>query len=212
MDMLETEPHGVRDYNLERLIMLSDGVFAIAITLLAIDLKAPPHWNGSLASLLDGIGDMLAAYGFSFAVVAVNWVMHRRTFRYLTRSDGALTVLNFVVLGLITLLPFITQLLSERGAHSDALLLYVGLIGAIGVASALQWGWAAFPGKLTRSGLPLGYRIYVFVNLLLIPVTMTVLGALAGQADSRPWSYGLIAVVWGGLIYVRKRAFPGIAD
>jgi uncharacterized membrane protein len=47
MDMQEQETGDVRDYDLERLIMLSDGVFAIAITLLALDLKAPAQWNGS---------------------------------------------------------------------------------------------------------------------------------------------------------------------
>src|SRR5262245_57482291 len=105
MDMLEGETQ-VRDYNLERLLMLTDGVFAIAITLLAVELRPPANWDGSFVGLVRAMGVEFFAYGMSFFFVAVYWASHRRIYKRFRRADGVLTALNFVMLALITLAPF----------------------------------------------------------------------------------------------------------
>src|SRR5262245_51146299 len=98
MDMLEGETP-VRDYNLERLLMLTDGVFAIAITLLAIELRPPANWDGTFIGLVHAMGVEFFAYVMSFFFVAIYWASHRRTYRRFRRADGVLTTLNFIMLG-----------------------------------------------------------------------------------------------------------------
>ena len=65
----------VERHNFDRLIMLSDGVFAIAITLLALDLPVPQHWDGSLIALFNGGGRALIGYGFAFLLVGAIWIL-----------------------------------------------------------------------------------------------------------------------------------------
>jgi len=204
MDMLESGTRPERDYDLERLIMLSDGVFAIAITLLAIELRPPPGWDGHIASLRDRMSDDLVTYLVSFVTVATYWIMHRRSFRYLVASDAVLTLLNFSVLGLITLLPFATRLTADAPATAEAAGLYVGLIAAIGVATAAQWAWAAFPGRLLRPGLTLRFRLYVALTLLFVPAMTSAFSALS-STTGRGWLMWLIAVFWVGLTWFRRR-------
>lgn len=203
MDMLEGEVERVRDYGLERLTMLSDGVFAIAMTLLALDLKAPDHWNGRFGDLWEKSGPSVLIFAFSFALCAIYWVYHRRTFRYYRKSDFVLTFTNVIVLALVTLLPFVARILAEAPTGSDAQLLYLGALAAIGATLALQWGWAAFPGKLTQP-LSRGARIYLLANMLLVPVTMSGLGLLNARPGNS-WSFGVIAVVWGALFWLRRK-------
>lgn len=65
------------DHSLERLLLFSDGVFAIAITLLAIELHVPEGWNGRWASLWAERWPMFTAFALSFAIIGVFWNTHR---------------------------------------------------------------------------------------------------------------------------------------
>jgi uncharacterized membrane protein len=206
--MLEETTSDARDYDLERLVMLSDGVFAIAITLLVLDLKAPADWDGTVVGLLRAMSLSLSAYAISFLSIAIYWVMHRRCFKRYMRADYMLTLLNFFVLGLVTLLPFGTRLLVQFGASKGSNLIYCGLIAAIGVASAMQWAWAAFFGRLVDTGIGRGFRIYLFCNLLIIPSLMTAIGLLSMRSGSY-WLYGVVALIMFGLRWVRRKLLPG---
>ena len=59
----------IERHNYDRLLMLSDGVFAIAITLLALELKLPDHWDGSVGALFGATGRPLVGYLFGFGLV-----------------------------------------------------------------------------------------------------------------------------------------------
>ena len=73
----------------DRLLMLSDGVLAIAITLLALELRLPEHWDGSVESLISTTGRPLIGYLFGFGLVGAFWFMHRRLFaRLAVRLDA----------------------------------------------------------------------------------------------------------------------------
>lgn len=74
------------DYHLERLVFLSDGVFAIVITLLALELRPPPNWDRTLAGLLAGTGPALLAFAISFAAVGAFCNAHRLIFARVQRS------------------------------------------------------------------------------------------------------------------------------
>lgn len=193
-----------RDYNLERLIFLSDGVFAIAITLLAIELHPPEGWDGTLAGLINGTFRQFIAFGISFLFIAIYWASHRRTYQRFQRADGMLTAINFVVLALITLTPFFTSLIAEHGPHGEPLLIYMGLVVAIGVASALQWGYAAFVGRdilATPMGFPL--KLLIFLILLIVPAAMAIMGIVASRPEF-VWLYPVMGVLVVAVMWLRR--------
>jgi uncharacterized membrane protein len=203
MDLLEGHAKGVKDYGLERLIMLSDGVFAIAITLLALEIRPPEGWDRTFNGLLGGMWRELLAFTMSFATIAIYWASHRRTFQRFRRSDAGLTAINFVLLGLITLLPFASRLIAEGGPRGEPFMIYLGFIAAIGLANALLWGWAAFVAGVIDAHTPMGVKIVVMLILLLVPTMMTAAGLVAGD-PTKWWVLVLAGSICAVLIGLRR--------
>jgi uncharacterized membrane protein len=177
MDMLDGETE-VRDYNLERLMMLSDGVFAIAMTLLALDLRPPANWNHQLASLFAQLARPLVAYALSVFMIGVYWVRHRRTFGRIVRADMGLTIFNFVVLALITLVPAAASLIPQSGGKAAGEFVLLGLLAIIGFASGLQWIYAAFMADLVKPSVSHQSRLVDTVLQLAAPVLMLALAVV----------------------------------
>ena len=109
--------HDRTEFQLERLILFTDAVFAIAITLLAIELKIPEFaglpsngqvWERLLEQLPKFIGFLVG-----FGVIALYWVAHHRIFRYLRNYDQKLIWLNMLFLLCIVLMPFSSGLFSS---------------------------------------------------------------------------------------------------
>lgn len=204
MDLLEGHAKGVKDYGLERLIMLSDGVFAIAITLLALEIRPPEGWDRTFMGLLQGAWRELLAYVLSFFVIAIYWATHRRTFQRFHRSDPGLTALNFVLLALITLLPFGSRLLAEGGPTGQPVMIYFFLVAAIGVSSALMFAWAAFVAKVTDPRMTLPLKLLVFLILLIMP-TMMAAGGLTLFNKHYWWVMPVAGSFAGALVFLRRR-------
>jgi uncharacterized membrane protein len=104
----------------ERLLALSDGVAAIALTLLVLDLRVPamsllhhPNSASDLAAQLQNDTDQLISYGVSFYVIAQFWLTHHRVFRVVTGHSEGLAWWNFAFLFSITLVPFASGLLGQ---------------------------------------------------------------------------------------------------
>jgi uncharacterized membrane protein len=106
-----------------RIVAFSDGVFAIAITLLVLGLTIPGHLEDPKQALLDNKGDFLA-YAVSFAVLGRYWLAHHRFFSALERFDGRLMVLNLFYLAWIALVPFTSNVLGDYGDTRAAAVLY----------------------------------------------------------------------------------------
>jgi uncharacterized membrane protein len=98
---------------LGRLVALIDGVFAVALTLLVLDLKLPSG-SGDLASALAQMLPGFVVYLIVFASVAGYWIIHHRTFRYVARVDARLTLLSLLNLVFITLFTLAASIV---GAH-----------------------------------------------------------------------------------------------
>lgn len=186
--------------HLHRLILFSDAVFAIAITLLAIEIHPPEHWSG-VADLLGQMQRKLLAYAVSFAVVGIYWISHRRTFSRLRRADGVLDVLNLAMLGLLALLPLGTEMLWENGSASSVVV-YVGLVTSIGLAHASAWGYAAFIGRLSEP-MPGLEKIYVLLRVALLPGLMCSLTFLS-LATRTVWGWLGIVLVMAALSAVNR--------
>jgi uncharacterized membrane protein len=108
----------VIEHDVGRLTAFTDGVMAVAITLLVLNIAAPVvhhHTAHALWHALAGLGDDLLAYAIAFALVGRYWVVHHQLFERLRAADGRLLTLNLVFLAFIALMPFSTELLAHYG-------------------------------------------------------------------------------------------------
>ncbi|MFE5588155.1 TMEM175 family protein [Kitasatospora sp. NPDC056531] len=109
-----------------RVEAFSDGVFAIAITLLILDIKVPKVGeNGSLWQALGQQWPSYAAYVVSFLVIGIMWVNHHQVFSYVARVDRPLMFLNLLMLMVVAAVPWPTAMLAEylredRASHTAA--------------------------------------------------------------------------------------------
>jgi uncharacterized membrane protein len=152
----------------DRVIMLSDGVFAIAITLMALELRGPVNWTG-VADIWRGLAPELDAYALSFLVIGVYWLAHRRFFAMITTADAPVTVLNLVFLALVALIPAATRFVHGAGPLQAAMEVYSVLVIAIGVALAALWGYAALIANLVSPEVGWLSRWFTFLLILLTP-------------------------------------------
>ena len=127
--------------------MLSDGVFAIAITLLALDLRLPDRWDGSVGELVNATGRPLIGYLFGFGLVGAFWLMHRRMFAQLAQVDLVTTALNLLLLGLVGLTPYIARMIAEAGPNRAIPFYLVAVGGVLGTIALIRfWGSARYSG------------------------------------------------------------------
>src|SRR5438105_9187038 len=138
---------------LDRLIFLSDGVFAIAMTLLVVELTVPEFTPGSRGELTQRLLDLapkFLSYAISFLVIASYWAAHQRIFRYVVRADDRLVWLNIVLLLCIAFQPFPTNVLGTYGDQSTAVAFYAGTLAVTGVVVLALWIYATAGQRLIR--------------------------------------------------------------
>lgn len=139
--------------NLDRVISLSDGVFAFAITLLALSLIAPVLSPGARQTeLLHDLIEMsttFISYFVSFFVIASWWRGHHRVFTYIKRCDSTLISLNFFFLLCITLIPFLTNLIIQYGNFVLATILFAAMQVVTGTMLVIVWMYASRKHNLT---------------------------------------------------------------
>jgi uncharacterized membrane protein len=130
----------------------SDGVFAIAITLLVLDLRVPEVGEGSLTHALANQWTADASYAVSFLTIGIIWVNHHGLMRHLDRCDRPLLVLNIFLLMMVGVLPYPTALISHYARTPNATAAAVAY-GAVMVTMALFfnaiWHYAIRAGLLT---------------------------------------------------------------
>ena len=170
---------------LDRVGAFSDGVFAIAITLLVLNLEVPDVPAGDLGHALRDLDGDITAYFIGFAVMGRFWYAHHRLFSAIVRTDARLIVVNLLLLSLIALMPFTTALL---GGYDEALVVAIYALNVAAAAAASGWievvafnGGLAPPGALGEQSLAVranGWVVAIF--LLSIPVAYLI-GPGAGQ-------------------------------
>jgi len=175
-------PFPERDSRLDRLLALADGVFAIALTLLAIELALPEaaadlHGQALLSALL-GVWPKLLSYVTSFTMIAVFWQAHHRLFLQVRRFDGVLLWLVFLQLLSIAFLPFPTAVVGAHVGDPVAEEFYFGsLLLTSLVWAALRWYATAGYRLVTPELSPHDLRRYLRLSLV-APVTILIPMAL----------------------------------
>jgi len=129
-----------------RLAALSDGVFAVAMTLLVLDLRAPAaeaiHSEHDLWRALAALSPKLVMYAMTFMTLGIFWVGQQTQLNHLERSDRALSWIHIFFLAAVSVMPFSTSLLAEFANYRAALLVYYANIGVLGLALYLSWSCA----------------------------------------------------------------------
>jgi uncharacterized membrane protein len=123
---------------LERVIVFTDAVVAIALTLLVLDLRLPAGdypTDASLQAALGGLVRNYIAFGVSFVVISVWWWANHRLLRRVYRYEGGLLALDLIWLATIVFLPFPTAVLSNTSGLPTATALYACANGAVGLAN-----------------------------------------------------------------------------
>ena len=131
-----------------RIEAFSDGVFAIAITLLILEIQVPPQTpHGGLRSALLNLWPSYLAFFASFMTIGVMWLNHHRLFTLINKKDDGLIAFNLLLLLGITWLPFPTALLAEHLLGSDAdrqiaALVYAGSFFVLAIVFNVMWRYA----------------------------------------------------------------------
>jgi TMEM175 potassium channel family protein len=145
----EEEQH---HYDTTRLEAFSDGVFAIAITLLVLEITVPHVTDEGLASALGDEWASFFGFGLSFITIGIMWINHHALFRDVERVDHVLLVLNLLLLLGISFVPFATAVLAENLNESDprlvATLLYAGTFTTTAVFFNAIWLYASRGNRL----------------------------------------------------------------
>lgn len=141
----------------DRLTGFGSGVFALAMTLLvgqlAVPVMAPDKATGELPGQLIGLAPRILTLMIAFTVGATYWAAYRRIFSYIVRYDNILFGLNFVLLFLVALQPFATNLLGRYGSTSIAVMTYAGLLTLTGLVILVLWWYVSYAAKLTTLDL-----------------------------------------------------------
>ncbi|MEJ7744234.1 MAG: TMEM175 family protein [Nocardioidaceae bacterium] len=134
-----------------RLEAFSDGVLAIAITLLILDVRVEQQPGESLAAALGHAGPEVGAYAASFLQIGIMWANHHALFRIVDRVDQLLLLANLLLLGFVAFLPLPTRLVAQHTSGGDArtaMLLYGATLTGCALAFNLIWRHTARRGLL----------------------------------------------------------------
>ncbi len=176
----------------DRLVTLTDGVFAIAMTILVLELAIPGTerlvTDAELGELLlEGWADFLI-YGLSFLVLGMFWMMHHAIFDAVTHYDFALQWLNITFLLFACLIPFSTALFGEHGTTRTTALVYgFNMLMIFGSLWAL-WAYATRGKRLVSSELDpqmlRGANLMggLYALLILIPILLAFVSPIASFA------------------------------
>ena len=182
-----------------RIISLSDGVFAFALTLLVLGLAVPVfatnglshgQVSGVLAHRLQADWPKFVGYVFAFVMISIWWMVHHRTFRYIQRYDFVLMWLNMMVLLEVAVMPFVLQVYTSYTDAQAAVVLFAFMQMATGLTINALWRYAARGHRLIDPRLP-AEEIRYFANRGVLPAVAFGASILVSFA-SVPWA----EVVW----------------
>jgi uncharacterized membrane protein len=184
-----------RKLGFERLIFFSDAVFAIAITLLVLDLRVPNADAFALGPLIP----KFVGFGLSFYVIGQYWLSHHRLFEAVEGYDGLLLSANLWFLASIAFLPFPTSVVAEARADSAPVAFYAGSLTVVGLAMVALVLIARRPALL-RPGASRGGTLHAVAAAAAAPLVFAVIAiAAALNLHHALWLFLLLVPVgWAG--------------
>ena len=202
---MSTEPPSTRGLAKSRIEALSDGIFAVAMTLLVLDIKPPAVIEAAaLPRELLALWPRCLSYAVSFLMLGIYWVGQHKQFHLIRCADRTLLWINIVFLMTISFVPFSTALLSAYPLWPSAQTVYGANLIAIGLVLLWHWMYATHRHRLVDPELDDRMNRFVIRRILIGPA----LFALAIVLSSLSAVASLILYVVAPLIYV----LPGRVD
>lgn len=193
---MPTSYNRIAGQNVERLAALSDGIFAVAMTLLVLDLRLPTarlvHSDAQLWHALRALGPQILVYLISFLTLGIFWVGQQTQLNHLERGHRSLAWIHLMFLFAVTLVPFSTHLLAAFLSYRAALLVYWGNIALLGMALYFTWNCAIGLG-LPKSDMPAEVTRAI-KRRILVAQSLYAFGALL-CIFSTYWSIAFITLV-----------------
>ncbi|GCE14501.1 TMEM175 family protein [Tengunoibacter tsumagoiensis] len=159
--MIEERHEGSDEKETGRIEAFSDGVFAVAITLLIFNVQVPildnPYTSEHLVRLLVLRWPSYLAFFISFATILIMWISHHNMFKLIYKSDMLFLLANGFLLLLVTFVPFPTQLIAiylTTPVAGVACAIYAGLFTIINLAYNLLWWRAVSRHRLLKAHVP----------------------------------------------------------
>lgn len=195
----------------DRIVNLSDGVFAIAITLLILDIRVPNIPDSLVASELPGellsLWPKYFGYLLSFVGISSFWLIHHSIFRLIGAYDRTLLYLNFLFLMLVAFVPFPTSLLGEYGNHQLPVAIYAATL-AVGrlLLTALHW-YSTRDGRLLEEPQdPATTRFFLIRGLTIPAIFLLSIGVSFFSVSAAIWTW-LIMLAVDAVILRRRMSY-----
>ena len=193
-------PHG---FSIEKLSLFSDAVFAIAITLLAIDIRVIQLPENLIVSQLNneiiGLLPKFISFILSFLIIGNYWISYHRTLHYIKRYDRGLISLNLLFLMFIVLVPFPNDLIGKYPANQSAVIVYTVLLAATGLSICLLWINASKRYRLIDESLHpkfirnLTLRLFISPIIFLISIPISFITPLYAMVT---WFFAFPLVIY----------------
>lgn len=180
----------------ERLAALSDGLFAIAMTIIVLEIHVPGReavrTDADLWAALSALLPQVATYLLSFLTLGIFWVGQQTQLNHVERCDRHLTWLHLAFLAAIAIMPFSTGLLAEFTTLKSALLIYWANVFLLGIMVYTTWNYAERHALLKEGtspevGAAIRRRIYVAQSLYAFGAALCFIHPY--------WSIGFIVLV-----------------
>jgi len=154
----------------DRVLFFSDAVFAIAITLLVVDIRVPDIVTNTAQELSAAKGRIIS-FAISFLVIGLFWMGHHRLFRYIAALDRRLIFINLLFLGTIAFLPYPTALLFAGGTRqTTGPVFYAACVAVAGLMELAVWLYASHTKGLVPASVSPALRRFELGQLLPTPV------------------------------------------
>ncbi len=147
-----THPPQQHDTGYERLVMFTDGIFAIAITLLALEIRIPELENhAELGQAIINLLPQIFVFVLAFMQVGILWLAHQRMFRNIVRTDSTFMWISLIYLMLIAFLPVPSGTLARYGSEFPAVEFFAITLVLVGVVELIMWQYASSNRRLLHS-------------------------------------------------------------
>src|SRR5262245_17413394 len=199
-----------RTHDPARVMALTDGVFAIILTLLVLEIHVPELARGqTLREALQEIRPSFVAFAISFIVVAISWIGHRELFAHVRRTDRPLVWLNILYMFPLCLLPFGASLIARYDTAAVSLQLYGFMLLAIALTRVLMFWYGTGHPHLLYDTIDQRSRV-LGVVFVAVPAAIYLVAILIADASPRVslWIYALVPVVYLLGAFLGRRSLP----
>ncbi len=194
----------------DRLVMLCDGIFAIAITLLVLDIGISAEGIRDINVALQELIDPIISYMITFLILAVYWRFHRNLMQVVQRLDGSFISLTFLFLFFVALFPATSKLIGADGGNKVIVTIYTLGLSGCGFSAFALWFYATHKYRLVSPDLPREEintrRMALLLNPLIYMASLLLLYIVPeNQAYLICFSWSLIGITQRGARYIYQR-------